>query len=1550
MGTQTSRAMRFGVLLVALSLGLSVLMLGTVDRAEAQVTCAQGTQSGVRCEIEGAPPTSGVNGLECAAGFDLVGDRCLRFELASGVTLTCSVGILVVDECIEDLGPPIAGSSSCPVSVMVFEDGTECYMLVDKVGGDICPAGFAAAADGLSCVRPVASVEQTVNEDPACPDSFAVSDDAGGLCASLIPASQTSPLCPPGARGEAGACYFIVPFEATCSFGVLAGDSCVIEGAPPVNAPGTCPVSATVLFEGGQCFTLVNQVGGVCPVGTVADPGGLCRQAVPFAPGALTCSVGFGLVDGRCVRFEAAAISGCPAGASLDSFDLCREPVADRITEFFCTDAAAVLDGTDCVITVQPIECTYDQAILGCDVNMQRCPDGFAADASLGGICASFAPASQLPDTCPEGSRGSAGGCFILVAKGPRTAVCSEGVLAGSNCVITGPAPTAGPSTCPVSATVIEDGADCFLLVDADPSLGCLSGSTPDPVDSSLCRVPVARAPGALTCPAGFGLVDGNCVRFVAPVFASAQCPVGSSEDVNGDCRKPVADAAGAFFCESAGDALNGTSCVSTAGFLPACQPGDACEGTGCPGGFVLNVATQVCTLTVPAVETSASCPAGTFGSAGDCYVVVPATGGNPTCSAGVLIDADCVVTGAPPTAGAATCPVSATVMEDGPDCFQLVGADLGVSGQPCPAGTTPDPAVFDMCRLPVAKVPAALSCALGFGLVDGTCIRFESPTFSAPVCPAGSSLDGDGLCRQPVAVLGGGGFYCEDPNAALQGANCLVTAPFSLTCTTAEALAGECGMAMTMCPIGFTVDDSLGGLCARFEPASQGSTGPITACPDGSLGDPGGCFILVAKGPVPPGECFEGVLDGSNCVVTGTPPVGGLCEASFALVDGACVRFLAPAFPAAQCPPGSFEDAAGDCLKPVADIAVDPPANVPLACPEGSLGAPGGCYILVAKGPSGPGVCVDGVLSGASCTIEGDPPVSGPSVCPVSATVIEEGSSCFTRVPTDQTTACQGLTATPDPGNLGVCREPVDLVPGPSSEPFCPVSATVFEEGAQCYTLVAGFLVDFCPAGATSFDPVFGGFCRRPVNRVPGAAQCASSFSLVSGRCVRFETPVFPAPQCPAGSTEDFLGNCRKPVAAVPAPYFCADPAASLNGTSCVFVAAPIAKCDPASGACGGERTVQICPVTGVEVAAGDPCQEVTTFEAAVCAAGQVMDAVQTTQCRKPVDRVPGAATCPAGTFLVDGACLSITEPGGLPDLDCLGADAAACNNVVESEQDDTPIEELVSLRETEIDYFGCAGGTAQYQVTDAAGAVVASGGLTETSAGVYEGNYEVPSAGSYMLEVEVDCPDGSTNEAATTLVFIDPSGFILDCAGDIVVGATVTLSRSDTATGTQVVVADGDATIMDPSVNVNNPTLSGSDGRYRWDVVAGFYQVTATFGAEAPVSSAVLEVPPARTDVDLTFSDLNCPASAPAPVVTGPIRGGAEFAAQQAAAEQAAALEQPAAETAVATPASPASPPLAVTGTESMARSVLALTSLGMGFTLLGASRARIQRRRID
>lgn len=119
-------------------------------------------------------------------------------------------------------------------------------------------------------------------------------------------------------------------------------------------------------------------------------------------------------------------------------------------------------------------------------------------------------------------------------------------------------------------------------------------------------------------------------------------------------------------------------------------------------------------------------------------------------------------------------------------------------------------------------------------------------------------------------------------------------------------------------------------------------------------------------------------------------------------------------------------------------------------------------------------------------------------------------------------------------------------------------------------------------------------------------------------------------------------------------------------------------------------------------------------------------------------------------------------------------------------------------------------------------------------------------------------DDPDDDPNPFP---LYIDPSGFVKTPApeSEPIVGATVTLKQAAFESGPFTVVPNG-SDIMSPS-NRTNPDTTDDIGHFGWDVIAGFYTVTASKpGCRNPaepddpdVTSQVYEIPPPVFDVDL-------------------------------------------------------------------------------------------------
>jgi Nidogen-like/Carboxypeptidase regulatory-like domain len=173
-----------------------------------------------------------------------------------------------------------------------------------------------------------------------------------------------------------------------------------------------------------------------------------------------------------------------------------------------------------------------------------------------------------------------------------------------------------------------------------------------------------------------------------------------------------------------------------------------------------------------------------------------------------------------------------------------------------------------------------------------------------------------------------------------------------------------------------------------------------------------------------------------------------------------------------------------------------------------------------------------------------------------------------------------------------------------------------------------------------------------------------------------------------------------------------------------------------------------------------------------------------------------------------------------------------------------------------------GCPGAAATYQMV-LEGHVVRSGALTETppAGGEYQATIAAlfPNHGDGVLTIHFDCPGADPDEDIEFGIYIDPSGLVRDENGHPVVDATVTLQRSAAAAGPFFTVPNGSA-VMSPA-NRRNPDTTDATGHFGWDVVAGYYVVTATKSgcvslanpSQAAATSGVLTIPPPVTNLDL-------------------------------------------------------------------------------------------------
>lgn len=182
-----------------------------------------------------------------------------------------------------------------------------------------------------------------------------------------------------------------------------------------------------------------------------------------------------------------------------------------------------------------------------------------------------------------------------------------------------------------------------------------------------------------------------------------------------------------------------------------------------------------------------------------------------------------------------------------------------------------------------------------------------------------------------------------------------------------------------------------------------------------------------------------------------------------------------------------------------------------------------------------------------------------------------------------------------------------------------------------------------------------------------------------------------------------------------------------------------------------------------------------------------------------------------------------------------------------------------------TPISTNGCPGATAaSYEVVVPANSpsgtprTIQTGPLSESPAGVYHGTIAplYPFSGFAQIRITLECPAPSAPQIGSFDIYVDPSGHVVDTNGNPIAGATVTLLSSASPGGPFTPVPNGSA-VMAPN-NRNNPSITDAAGRFGWDVLAGFYEVTASKAGCTSATTGVLTVPPPIADLRLV---LNCP-----------------------------------------------------------------------------------------
>jgi len=393
------------------------------------------------------------------------------------------------------------------------------------------------------------------------------------------------------------------------------------------------------------------------------------------------------------------------------------------------------------------------------------------------------------------------------------------------------------------------------------------------------------------------------------------------------------------------------------------------------------------------------------------------------------------------------------------------------------------------------------------------------------------------------------------------------------------------------------------------------------------------GVAILIAPsaGAVQAGlDCEQGVRDGQNCLIeVGLATPRQVCPVSPTVFEDGDDCFLLQA-PVNECPEGTIA-AGDDCRLPV-DLVTDD-----TECPDTFANLDGTCIRF--DDSEIQLQCPEGSLVDSMCEILGASAVPTSQTCVVSGDVILEGDDCFRLVP--QTQACPaGSMVDVD----GLCRQPVDLVPGPS----------VCEDG---FTYLEGSCVRFSsPTAEGECDEgvLQGGvLCVAEGTFVPGPPICPVSEEIIldGDECFSF---VDQAPlACPAGTVLDTNAiDCREQAELTPSDFVCADGFEIINDSFCVRTVDPFVIEFCAEGellAEGGRCIVQggnptpgtpFCPVSETVFLDAEGCYSLVP--ALFCPAGSSAGP-DGTSCRETVALVDGPLECPVDLQLNGSQCYQV-------------------------------------------------------------------------------------------------------------------------------------------------------------------------------------------------------------------------------------------------------------------------------------------------------------------
>jgi hypothetical protein len=128
-------------------------------------------------------------------------------------------------------------------------------------------------------------------------------------------------------------------------------------------------------------------------------------------------------------------------------------------------------------------------------------------------------------------------------------------------------------------------------------------------------------------------------------------------------------------------------------------------------------------------------------------------------------------------------------------------------------------------------------------------------------------------------------------------------------------------------------------------------------------------------------------------------------------------------------------------------------------------------------------------------------------------------------------------------------------------------------------------------------------------------------------------------------------------------------------------------------------------------------------------------------------------------------------------------------------------------------------------------------------------------PRHGSTTVNYTVHYANATTSNIGFS-IYIDPAGYVYDTrTGARIEGATVWLQRPDGSGGWENVPVGNETPIMQPDTN---PLTTNESGQYKWDTLAGSYRVHVEASGYYPADSAMVNVPPAVTDLNIGLTPI--------------------------------------------------------------------------------------------